>query len=77
MEMTTPFDFLTVACFFGLVVAFVVRTERDTRTLLHLLISAAAFAIANQVGNKGLTLLALVLIVAGGGYALLIIQRKV
>ncbi|MGO8911606.1 MAG: XrtV sorting system accessory protein [Bradyrhizobium sp.] len=75
--MVTPFDFLTVACFFGLIVAFVAWTGRDTRTLLHLLISAAAFAIANQVGNRGLTLLALVLIFAGAGYALLIIRRKV
>ena len=32
--MTTAFDFLTVACFLGLVAAFALYTERDTRTLM-------------------------------------------
>ena len=63
-EMTTPFDFVTVACFFGLIIAFVVFAKRDTRTLIHLLIPGVAFAIANRLGNEGLTLLALVLIIA-------------
>lgn len=75
--MITPFDYLTVACFFCLIGAFVLWTAHDTRTLMHLLISGVSFAIANQVGNNGLTLFALVLIVAGAGYALLVIQGKV
>ena len=74
--MTTAFDFLTVACFLGLIAAFALYTERDTRTLIHMLISAVAFAIANQVGNEGFTLLALGLVVAGVGYSLLLVLRK-
>jgi predicted branched-subunit amino acid permease len=74
--MTTLFDFLTVACFIGLVIAFFKLTERDMRTLLHLLLSGIAFAIANQVGNAGSTVLASVLIGAGVGYAVLVIQGK-
>jgi hypothetical protein len=74
--MITPFDYLTIACFCGLVAAFFVWTERDTRTLLHMIIAAVAFAIANQVGNAGLTLFALVLIVAGLGYAFLVVKSK-
>jgi hypothetical protein len=74
--MTTAFDFLTVACFFGLVTAFVLYTERDARTLMRMLISAVAFGIANKAGNEGFTVLALVLILAGAGYALQIVLRK-
>jgi hypothetical protein len=74
--MTTAFDFLTVACFCGLVVAFFLWTERDTRTLMHLLVSVVSFAVANQLGNAGQTVLALLLLFFGAGYATLIISRK-
>jgi predicted branched-subunit amino acid permease len=73
--METAFDFLAVACFAGLVIAYFQFTERDTRTLLHLMIPAAAFAIANQIGNAGLPLFALILIVAGAGYAALVVKK--
>ena len=73
--METAFDFLTVACFAGLVIAYFQFTKRDTRTLMQLMISAAAFAIANQMGNAGLPIVALILIVAGAGYAALVVQK--
>ena len=74
--MITVFDFLTVACFACLAIAFFRWTEHDTHTLLHMLVPAVAFAIANQVGNAGLTFFALVLIVAGAGYAALIVLKR-
>jgi hypothetical protein len=74
--MITPFDYLTIACFCGLVAAFFLWTEHDTRTLMHLIISGIAFAIANQVGNAGFSLFALVLIVAGLGYTFLVVKGK-
>jgi hypothetical protein len=74
--METAFDILTVACFAGLVIAYFQFTKRDARTLMHLMISAAAFAIANQMGNAGLLIFALILIVAGAGYAALVIKRE-
>ena len=73
--METAFDFLTVACFAGLVIVFFQFTRRDTRTLMQLMISVAAFAIANQLGNAGLPIFALILIVAGAGYAALVLQK--
>jgi hypothetical protein len=73
--METAFDFLTVACFAGLVIAYFQFTERDSRTLMHLMIPGAAFAIANQMGNAGLSLFALVLIIAGAGYAALVVIK--
>jgi di/tricarboxylate transporter len=72
----TLFDYVTVACFFCTVAAFFIWTRRDSRTLLHLLISGVAFAIANHLGNNDLPLFALVLIVAGAGYALLVVQGR-
>jgi predicted branched-subunit amino acid permease len=73
--METAFDFLTVACFAGLVIVFFQFTKRDTRTLMQLMISGAAFAIANQLGNAGLPIFALILIVVGAGYAALVVQK--
>lgn len=74
--MVSVFDYLTVACFAGLVIAFLQFTDRDTRTLMHLMISAVAFAIANQVGNAGRPLLALGFLIAGTGYAWIVVQGK-
>jgi predicted branched-subunit amino acid permease len=74
--METAFDFLTIACFAGLVIAYFQLTKRDTRTLMHLLISAAAFAIANQLGNADLPMFALILVVAGAGYAALVVRKE-
>jgi hypothetical protein len=75
LGMETAFDFLTVACFAGLVIAYFQFTERDTRTLMHLLVSAAVFAIANQMGNAGLSLFAVILVIAGAGYAALVVKK--
>jgi hypothetical protein len=71
----TLFDIITVACFIGLVIAYFGFTQRDDyRTLMQLILSGAVFAVANQVGNAGFVLLASVLIVAGAGYALLVLR---
>jgi hypothetical protein len=71
----TLFDIITVACFIGLVIAYFQFTPRDDyRTLMQLILSGAVFAVANQVGNAGFVLLASVLIVAGVGYALLVLR---
>jgi hypothetical protein len=70
----TLFDIVTVVCFLGLVAAFFQFTQREPRTLLHMLLSGVVFAVANQIGNAGSTLLALALIVAGIGYAVIAIR---
>jgi hypothetical protein len=73
--MTTFFDIITVTCFVGLVIAFFQFTDRDTRTLVHFVLAGVVFAVANQVGNKGSMILALVLIFAGSTYAVLVARR--
>jgi hypothetical protein len=42
---------------------------------LHFIIAGMVFAIANQVGNGGSTILALILIFAGAGYVGLMVRR--
>ena len=74
-NMTTIFDFVTVACFLATVSAFVFLTDREPRTLAHLLVPAITFAVANQLGNGGSQPLAIILIFAGLGYAFLIVRR--
>jgi hypothetical protein len=56
--------------------AFFILTAREPRTLLHLLVVGAAFAIANQVGNAGYSVPAAILIIAGIAYATMIIRRR-
>jgi hypothetical protein len=73
--MVTVFDYLTIACFAGLVIAYFQFTKRDVWTFIQLMISGVAFAIANQIGNAGLPIFALILIVAGAGYAALVVQK--
>jgi hypothetical protein len=73
--MTTFFDVVTVTCFAALVIAFFQFTDRETRTLVHFILAGIVFAAANQVGNAGSTILAIVLILAGAAYAFLITRR--
>jgi hypothetical protein len=70
----TVFDIVTVACFIGLVVAYFQFSDRDYRTLAQLILSGIVFAVANQVGNAGFTLLASILMAAGIGYAFLVVR---
>lgn len=73
--MATFFDVLTVTCFAGLVLAFFRFTDRETRTLLHFMLVGIVFAVANQLGNAGSTILALVLVAVGVGYAILVVRK--
>lgn len=71
----TLFDFMTVACFLAMAGAFFTLTARQPRTLLHMLLSGIAFAVANQLGNAGYDVFGLILIVVGVGYAIIIIRQ--
>jgi hypothetical protein len=67
--LTTIFDYLTIAGFLITALAFLLLTERDIRTLMRVLISGIVFAIANQVGNHGLTTLGIILVAGGAAFA--------
>jgi hypothetical protein len=73
--MTTFFDVITVTCFIALVIAFFRFTDRDPKRLLHFMLAGILFAVANQLGNSGQSVLAIVLIAAGAGYAILKVRH--
>jgi hypothetical protein len=76
MSMATMLDFLSTACFAGVVIAFFQLTDRTVKTLMRLLAPGVAFAIGNQLGNAGYTSFALLILLAGLGYAGLIIRNN-
>ncbi len=49
--MSTVYDIVTVTCFGCIVLTYIMFTEGGIKVLAHFLLPAAAFAIANQVGN--------------------------
>jgi hypothetical protein len=52
-SLMTLFDIATVAWFLAMACAVFMLTARQPRTLLHLLLTGIAFAVANQLGNAG------------------------
>ena len=51
--MGTVYDIVTVICFACDVLTYFMFTEGGTKVLAHFMLPAAAFAIANQLGNAG------------------------
>ena len=78
--MKTVYDFVTVICFILTVLTYFIFTQGGMRILAHFMLPAAAFAIANQVGNHAgndveMNLLAVILIAAGIGYVYLVVRH--
>jgi hypothetical protein len=78
--MHTPYDFATVICFICIVLTYFMFTEGGMKVLAHFMLPAAAFAIANQVGNHAgsdlpMNVLAVILIIAGLGYTYIIVRH--
>ena len=79
-KMNTLYDFVTVICFIFAVLTFFMFTQGGMRVLAHFMLPAAAFAIANQVGNHAgnnapMNVLAVILIAAGIGYIYIIVRH--
>ncbi len=78
--MNTVYDFVTVICFIFAVLTYFMFTEGGMKILAHFMLPAAAFAIANQVGNHAgsnvpMNVLAVILIGAGIGYIYIIVRH--
>ena len=78
--MNTVYDFVTVICFIFAVLTYFMFTEGGTKVLAHFMLPAAAFAIANQVGNHAgnnvpMNALAVILIAAGIVYIYVIVRH--
>jgi len=74
--MATVFDVISVTCFVGLVIAYLQFSNREPRTLVHLVLAGVVFAVTNQVGNAGFLGLATLLTIAGVTYAVLVIRSN-
>ena len=72
----TIFDIISIVCFILLVAVFFLLTNRSHRTLLRFALAAVVFAVANQMGNRGLTIFAVILILVGIAYATLSFKRE-
>jgi hypothetical protein len=73
--MLTVYDFVTVTCFLCVVLTYFMFTDGGAKILAHFMLPAAAFAIANQVGNAGMNVLAVILIAAGIVYTYIVVRR--
>ncbi len=73
--MITVYDAVTVVCFICVVLTYFIFTEGGMKLLAHFMLPAAAFAIANVVGNAGNNVLAVILIAAGIGYTYIIVRH--
>ena len=73
--MATVYDFVTVTCFACVVLTYFMFTEGGMKVLAHFMLPAAAFAIANQLGNRGMDAPAVILIAAGIGYTYIIVRH--
>lgn len=73
--MFTVYDIVTVTCFACVVVTYFMFTEGGIKVLAHFMLPAAAFAIANQLGNAGMNVLAIVLIAAGIAYTYIVVRH--
>ncbi len=74
--METPYDWITVALFAGLVVVFLQRSvnEGDHDSILSYLPAVIGCAVCNYLGNEGYDLVAIVGLVALVAYIWLVIK---
>ena len=65
--METPYDWITIGIFAGLIVLFMQRSTAENRTvhdpLWMYLVAGAGCAVANYIGNKDMHMLAILAIV--------------
>ena len=73
--MVTVYDIVTVTCFACVVVTYFMFTEGGMTVLAHFTLPAAAFAIANQLGNAGMDVLVIILNAAGIAYTYIIVRH--
>jgi len=74
--MSTVYDVVTVTCFACVVLTYFMFTEGGMKVLAHFMLPAVAFAVANQLGNAGMNVLAIVLIAAGIAYTYIIVRHQ-
>ena len=74
--METPFDWITLAIFCGLIVLFLNRSSQDEPGdhLWQYMIAAVGCAVANYLGNEGYEIAGAAVIVAVLAYIVLVLK---
>lgn len=74
--METIYDWITVAIFAGLVVLFLERSRAgdESDPLYNYLIAAAGCALGNYLGNEGMTVFAVAVVVATLGFIFYVLK---
>ena len=75
--METPYDWVTVGIFAGLIVLFLQRSSGPAEpvdSLWQYLAAAVGCAVANYFGNEGQHMLAVVVLAATVGYILFVLK---
>lgn len=74
--METPFDWITLTIFSGLVVLFIDRSTKDQQQdhLWQYLVAAVGCAAANYLGNEGQPLAGALLVVVVIGYIVWVLK---
>jgi hypothetical protein len=75
-DVETPFDWITLALFGGLIVLFLERSSKAEPSdhLWQYIIPAIGCAVANYAGNHGQTLVAIVIIVGVIAYVHVVLK---
>lgn len=71
-KLETPFDWITVGIFAGLVTHFIAHSVKDGErdiSFLHYLVPSCGCALANWLGNEGYWPIAVLVLIAVGAYA--------
>lgn len=74
--METVYDWVTVLIFAGLITLFLQRSSMDDPpdTIWHYMPPAIGCAVANYLGNEGMTVFAIAMIVAVIGYIFVVLK---
>ncbi len=77
--METPFDWIAVIIFAGLVVLFLQRStmEEPPDTIWHYLPPAVGCALANYLGNEGYVVPAVAVLAAVGAYVVRVLHVRI
>jgi hypothetical protein len=72
----TPYDWITVGIFAGLIVLFLQRSseESPSDSILQYLFPSAGCAVANYFGNEGNHIVAVLLLLAVTGYTFIVLK---
>jgi ABC-type Na+ efflux pump permease subunit len=76
--METIYDWLTMAVFAGLIVLFLHRSTADepVDTIWHYIPPSIACACSNYLGNKGLGIVAILLLVGVAAYVVYVLKLR-